>query len=74
MQTINMSKTHYCVKKHEGLEFENKATGLDFSAGFRNHTVGIPLPGIDTPSVAKNFKIPYVNQTKSVHVVQPLMV
>jgi hypothetical protein len=69
-----MSKTQPCVKKHEGLEFENKVTGLDFSACFRSHTVGIPLPRIDTPSVAKNFKIPYVNQTKSVHAVQPLMV
>jgi len=69
MQSINMSKTHYCVKKHEGFEFENKLTGLDFSACFRNHKVGISLPSIDTPSVAKNFKIPYVNQTKSVHAV-----
>jgi len=74
MQIINMSKTYYCVKKQEGLEFENKLPGLDFSACFRNHTLEISLPRIDTPSVAKNFEIPYVNKTKSVHVVQPLMI
>ena len=61
---MNMSKTHSCVKKHEGFEFENDTTEFDFIDSFRNKTKEIPP---SRPSVAKNSKIPYVNETKGVH-------